>query len=83
MYYYNLCRSLNVVFDERLTFDFKGLEPEELNQGKCIIDVFDANVIRKNVLIGSFEFDLTQVYYKKHHELYKQWVALMDVTGEH
>ena len=70
------------MFDERLTFEFRNLEPEELNQGKCIIEVFDANVIRKNVLIGSFEFDLTQVYYKKHHELYKQWVALTDVTGD-
>jgi len=74
--------SLNVMFDERLTYTFKELEPEELNQGKCIIEVFDANLIRKNVLIGSFEFDLTQVYYKKHHELYKQWVALTDVTGD-
>eukprot|EP00485_Elphidium_margaritaceum_P004276 CAMPEP_0202695866 /NCGR_PEP_ID=MMETSP1385-20130828/9321_1 /ASSEMBLY_ACC=CAM_ASM_000861 /TAXON_ID=933848 /ORGANISM="Elphidium margaritaceum" /LENGTH=1764 /DNA_ID=CAMNT_0049351945 /DNA_START=35 /DNA_END=5329 /DNA_ORIENTATION=- len=74
--------SLTVMFDERLTYDFKNLEPEELNQGKCIIEVFDANVIRKNVLIGSFEFDLTMVYYKQHHELYQQWVALTDVTGD-
>eukprot|EP01084_Bolivina_argentea_P085307 154172_1 len=74
--------ALNVIFDERLTFDFKNLEPGELNQGTCLIEVYDANVIRKNVLIGSFEFDLTQVYYKKNHELYKQWVALTDVTGD-
>ena len=74
--------SLNVMFDERLTFDFKNLEPEELNQGKLNISVFDANLVRKNVLIGSFEFDLTQVYYRKHHELYKQWIALTDITGD-
>jgi len=74
--------SLNVIFDERLTFDFRALEPEELNQGTCLIEVFDANKIRSNVLIGSFEFDLSRVYYEKHHELYKQWVALTDVTGD-
>jgi len=73
---------LNVVFDERLTYTFKGLEPEELNQGKCIIECYDANVVKKNVLIGSFEFDLSNVYYKKHHEMYNQWVALIDTTGE-
>ena len=36
--------------------------------------------VRPNELIGSFEFDLVSVYYNKHHELYKQWVALTDVT---
>lgn len=71
---------LNVIFDERITFDFRALEPEQLNQGKCVIECYDANVLLKNELIGSFEFDLSQIYYRKHHELFKQWVALTDVT---
>ncbi len=72
--------SLNVIFDERVHFSHKGLEPEELNQGRCTIDVYDANMIRRNVLIGSFEFDLLSIYYMEHHELFMQWVALTDVT---
>ena len=72
-----------MVFDERLTFDFKNKEGEEINQGTVLIECFDANVLLSNVLIGAFQFDLSMVYYKKHHELYKPWVALTDVTGEH
>merc|ERR1719242_1166801 len=49
---------LNVMFDERLTYDFKGKEIEEINQGTCLIECYDANVLLSNVLIGSFMFDL-------------------------
>jgi hypothetical protein len=38
----------------------------------------DANVLLKNVLIGAYVFDATQVYFQKDHEMYRQWVALMN-----
>ncbi|ETO35618.1 C2 domain containing protein, partial [Reticulomyxa filosa] len=75
--------NLNPLWDERLTFEFRNLEPEDLNQGKCKVMVYDANMLRRNVLIGSFEFDLVSIYYKKNHELFCQWVTLIDVTGQH
>ena len=38
----------------------------------------DANVLLKNVLIGSYTFDAARIYYQKDHELYRKWVALMN-----
>src|SRR5262249_29268080 len=32
---------------------------------------------------GQFEFDVQGVYYRQHHELFRQWVALTDITDEH
>lgn len=46
------------------------------------MSVFDARSIRRNELIGSFQFDVSQVYLKEHHEVYKQWVGLVDEKNE-
>ena len=43
----------------------------------------DANVVTKNELIGSYQFDVTFVYLKEHHELYHQWVGLMNEEADH
>lgn len=75
--------ALNVVFEEVLVFEFKGLEPGEVESGKVTVEVFDANAIRRNVLIGSYEFDMGSIYYMEHHELFRQWVALSDLTDKH
>lgn len=72
--------SLNVLFDERITYNFENLDPKKLAQGKISIEVYDSNMIRSNQLIGSFEFDLQTIYYSEHHELYQQWIGLTDVT---
>ena len=72
--------SLNVLFDERITYNFENLDPKKLIQGKISIEVYDSNMIRSNKLIGSFEFDLQTIYYCEHHELYQQWIGLTDVT---
>ena len=47
------------------------------------VSVFDANVVTKNELIGSYQFDVTFVYLKEHHELYHQWVGLMNEEADH
>ena len=45
----------------------------EMEFDACTIkfEVFDANAIRRNVLIGCATVDLKQVYVADHHELYK------------
>ena len=45
--------------------------------------MFDANLLLKNQLIGAFQFDLTYVYLKEHHEVYHQWVGLMNEEAGH
>ena len=77
----NAQRCLNAVWDQVLFFEFKNLDPEEINQAKCNISCFDANTISRDVLIGAFEFDLSNVYFSENHEIHRQWVALSDISG--
>eukprot|EP01084_Bolivina_argentea_P233322 393023_1 len=74
---------INAIFDQVLFFEFKELEKQEINEGKCKISVFDANSMMRNVLIGSYEFDLSTIYFSnKYHEVYQQWIGLFDTTDE-
>lgn len=71
----------NCIWDQVLFFEYKGLEAEEILQGKVQLECFDANTIMRDVLIGAFEFDVSQVYFNADHELHRQWVALTDTTN--
>jgi len=51
--------------------------------GKMTVSIFDANTVRRNELVGSFEFDLQYVYAAADHEIYRRWVALTDITDKH
>eukprot|EP01083_Nonionella_stella_P304465 1058238_1 len=66
----------NITLNQILFFSLKALEPRQLLRTKCVVHVFDHNLIFPNKMIGSFEFNLGSIYYKKHHEIYNQWVAL-------
>ena len=65
----------NPIYDQVLYFDFN-LESGELSKGRATITAFDANRLMRNEQIGSFEFDLSEIYYRKGHEIHMQWVAL-------
>eukprot|EP00033_Pygsuia_biforma_P002484 GCRY01002754.1.p1 GENE.GCRY01002754.1~~GCRY01002754.1.p1 ORF type:complete len:1277 (-),score=458.89 GCRY01002754.1:265-4095(-) len=54
------------------------LKDEEFNTEKILVSVFDANTVRRNVLIGEYELDMSFIYGEKNHELYRRWVALTD-----
>ena len=76
-------KCINAVWDQVLFFEFKNLDCQEINEGKCLISCFDANNLTRNVLIGSYEFDLANIYFNnEYHEIYKQWIGLFDVTDE-
>lgn len=51
-------------------------------QGTIKFDVFDANKITRNTLIGTFQMDVARVYFNTDHEFYRQWVALVDSRDE-
>ena len=66
-------QTTSAVFDEVLVFELDSKSSKELNQASIILSVMDANTISRDVLIGSFQFDLSMVYFSEHHEIYKQW----------
>jgi len=75
-------RTKNPRWDQVLYFELSALEADELSRGKALIEVFDADMISKNDLIGAFEFDLAWIYYKEHHEVYNQWVGLTNTDAD-
>ena len=64
--------TLSCVYDDLFFFNFKGLEPEEIEEGVIKVSVFNANKVMRNEMIGAATFDMTFVYLKEHHELHKQ-----------
>jgi hypothetical protein len=68
----------SVVWDEVLIFNMKGLTKEEFNDASIRVSVMDWNSV-SNSMIGSYTIDAASVYTSdKHHELYREWVGLMD-----
>ena len=72
----------NPRWDEVLYFELNKLEPDQLSQGTALIEVFDENIWTRNDLIGVFEFDLSWIYYREHHEVYNQWIALTNPDAD-
>jgi hypothetical protein len=69
--------TLSPVFDDLLIFNLKGLDKDEFEEGTVKVTVKDSGML-SDVMIGSYGFDATYVYYQKDHELYNAWVALMN-----
>ena len=61
---------------EHFFFTGSNLEIEAVESAKINIEIRNHKMLQKDSLIGSYEFDLTYIYYQKKHSLIHQWVAL-------
>ena len=59
----------NCVFDHVMFFNFPHLTREDVENSTVDISVFDADLITRDDLIGSFQLDLHTVYLRPHHEV--------------
>lgn len=66
------------VFDDVFFFKASEMTPDRLETEVIKVSVFDADTFSRNDLIGSFQFDAVDVYYRENHELHEQWVGLTD-----
>ncbi len=68
------------VFDEVFIFNMKNLDKENFENGFIRISCYDSGMMGAyNTMIGAYAIDASLVYTRnKDHELYRQWVALMD-----
>ena len=67
------------VFDEVLFFNLKNVDKEQLRDGMVSVACYDADTIGRNDMVGSHSFDLMGIYLHDDHELYRSWVALVDL----
>mmetsp|Transcript_5390 Transcript_5390/g.11976 ORF Transcript_5390/g.11976 Transcript_5390/m.11976 type:complete len:1776 (-) Transcript_5390:2182-7509(-) len=66
------------VFDEQLFLDLKDMDEPLVESATIRFAVMDADLISRNDLIGSFTFNLIDVYYKKGHQQKNLWLGLID-----
>ena len=57
------------------------IEKRTAEDGKIKLRLLDKGIF-KNELIGEFEFDVSQIYFKKDHTLLHKWIAISDPSGE-
>lgn len=73
-------RCTSCVYDELFIFNIRNLDKETFEEGVIKITCLDSNSVPmlKEKMIGGWQIDAAAVYFGKHHELYRQWVPLMD-----
>ena len=69
------------VWSEHLYFSKLGCSVTDIETEKILIEVKDSGRLRSNV-IGSYEMDITHVYFQAKHSLIHQWVILTNPYSE-
>ena len=72
---------VNVLWDRMFVFQDVLLNKDEFERDNIHIQVFDANVIMRNELIGQFSFGVQKVWSQPKptaHQFYKKWIILTD-----
>ena len=70
-----------VNWSEHLFMEPHQVEKKEAEDGKIQIRLLDKGFL-KNGLIGSFDFDLSYIYFMKDHILLHKWLAVSDPNSE-
>ena len=69
---------LSAVFDDLFIFNQKDVDKDEMEDMQVRIAVMDADGMSRNDLIGVYVCDLSWVYFRQNHELYRTWVGLVN-----
>eukprot|EP00937_MAST-01D_sp_MAST-1D-sp2_P005539 g5539.t1 len=72
----------DAVYDEMLFFTLKDVGRDELRSCSVKVSVLDSDTLGRNDLIGVYALDLLGIYFRDDHELYRQWVALVDPLND-
>ena len=63
--------TLSPLYDKSFNFEFSGMDKGRLEAGKIKLEVWEYNRFFANELLGSYEIDLTSVYYQPDHQFYR------------
>lgn len=70
-----------VNWSEHIFLEPKNIEKQAAEEAQISIRLMDKGFF-KDQLIGSFEFDMSFIYFKKDHVLLHQWIALSNPGSE-
>ena len=71
-------QTLNPIFDDSFAISIRNLDSEDFEAGHVKLSVFDADSLSRNDIIGSCLLDASFIYSQPNHELWRQWVALVN-----
>lgn len=74
-------KTLSPIWNETFIMELKGMKKSELEEGVIKFSVYDRGRIRDSYL-GSYELDITSIYFSLYHQLSEIWLALTDLTDE-
>ena len=74
-------KTLSPIWDETMTFNFAIDSHYQLDAATLRVEVWDSDLVHDE-LIGSFDLNLGKVWRNAEHEMYRQWAALCDTTGQ-
>ena len=64
------------IYNEHIYFEKNDLTNEILDSSKIIIEVYDANYLKRKDYFGIYEFDFEYIYNSKNHCIKNLWIAL-------
>ena len=70
-----------ISFGEHIFLEAPNIDKKTAEEGKIKLKMLDKGLF-KNSMIGEFDFDVTQIYFKPDHALMHKWVALSDPYGD-
>jgi len=72
-------KTLNPIYNEQFYFEFKGLIMSQLEEASLVFRVMDYNgMVQPDTLIGTFEVDITTIYFSLNHEICNATLLLYD-----
>ena len=70
-----------VVWAEHIFFEPKDLSEKQIQNGKLSIRVLDQQMLR-NAVIGSYDMDLSYIYFKDKHAIFSQWIGISNPASK-
>jgi hypothetical protein len=71
----------SVIWSEHIFFEPKSLKERDIQNGKVVIRLLDQQTF-KNAVIGSYEMDLSYVYFQEKHAIFNQWIGMSNPTAK-
>ena len=71
----------SVIWSEHIFFEPKNLTERQIQNGKLRIRVLDQQMF-KNVVIGSYDFDLSYIYFREKHAIFTQWIGISNPSSK-
>ena len=73
--------SSEITYSEHIFLEARNTDKEDAEEAKIKLKLLDKGLF-KNAMIGEFDFDVSEIYFKDNHALLHKWIGLADPYSE-